>query len=388
MAEDPRARALRWGRLGDRRAVEPMSALLLDASAPSAQRVEAGQILAKLADESSAPALVEALRAQPAEVAAEAAIALGRMFDERARPALERLVHVEDPYLRARAAVSLGRLRDTRAVPALIDALWVAPTLYEREEAVRWLGRLRDPRAVEPLISVIPEFGMRYLVAVALGQIGDPRAFDALADMLSWEERTNIRDEVVRGLGLLGDARAIELLLPVLAREPALKNSGESLVRLGAIERGQLGGTDVGPALAGRGGLYGCEAGPLLHDWDYLERTSCKARGTTHLQLAPFAAGAAQLLVRLRRGDAPEPVQVRFLLDGRELPAQQIDATFREPRFELVHGPRGRAELTLICADPAAVLVLDHALIAPPPSTSMAAASDAAKAAQDAQHLP
>ena len=83
-----------------------MSALLLDASAPTDQRVEAGQILAKLADESSAPTLVEALDARPAVVAAEAAIALGRMFDERARPALERLVHVEDPYLRARAAVS------------------------------------------------------------------------------------------------------------------------------------------------------------------------------------------------------------------------------------------------------------------------------------------
>jgi arylsulfatase A-like enzyme/HEAT repeat protein len=390
-AEDPRARALRWGRLGDRRAVEPMSALLLDASAPGAQRVEAGQILAKLADESSAPALLAALNTQPAEVAAEAAIALGRMFDERARPALERLVHVEDPYLRARAAVSLGRLRDPRAVPALIDALWVAPTLYEREEAVRWLGRLRDPRAVEPLISVIPEFGMRYLVAVALGQIGDPRAFDALADMLSWEERTNIRDEVVRGLGLLGDARAIELLLPVLAREPALKNSGESLVRLGAIDRGRLGGTDLAPALAGRAGLYGCQAGPLLHDWDYLERTSCKARGTARLQLAPPAApgaGSAQLLVRLKRDDAPDPVQVRFLLDGHELPAQQIDATFREPRFELAQSPRGRAELTLICADPAAVLVLDHALIAPPSGSSLAAASDPAKAAQDAQRLP
>ena len=113
-------------------------------------------------------------------------------------------------------------------MPALIDALWVAPSLYEREEAVRWLGRLRDPRAVEPLISLIPEFGMRYLVAVALGQIGDPRAFDALADMLSWEERTNIRDEVVRGLGLLGDARAIPLLLPVLAQRARARSTPPS----------------------------------------------------------------------------------------------------------------------------------------------------------------
>lgn len=391
LAEDPRARALRWGRLGDRRAVEPMSALLLDLSAPTAERVEAGQILARLADESSAPALVAGLQTQPAAVAAEAAIALGRMFDERARSALERLIHVEDPHLRARAAVSLGRLRDVRAVPALIDALWVAPTQYEREEAVRWLGRLRDARAVEPLISLIPEFGMRYLVAVALGQIGDMRAFEALADVLSWEARTNIRDEVVRGLGLLGDERAVELLLPVLAREPALKQTGESLVRLGAIDRGKLGGADVGPALAGRGGLHACQAGPLLHDWNYLGRTTCKARGTARLRLAPAPpaiGGGAQLLVRLKRDDAPDPVQVRFQLDGRELPARPIGANWTEQRFELPQRPREPAELTLACADPSAVLVLDHALLAPPSDTPVAAASGGAEAAQDAQQVP
>jgi arylsulfatase A-like enzyme len=391
--EDARARALRWGRLGDRRAVEPMCALLLDAQAPTEMRVEAGQILAKLADESSAPALARALAAQPAQVAAEASIALGRMYDERARASLEKLVHVEDPYLRARAAVSLGRLRDVRAVPALIDALWVAPTLYEREEAVRWLGRLRDARAVEPLISVIPEFGMRYLVAVALGQIGDARAFDALADMLSWEERTNIRDEIVRGLGLLGDARAIDPLMAVLAREPGLKNSAESLVRLGALERGRLGGTDVGPALSGRGGLYGCQAGPLLHDWDYLERTSCMARGSAQLRMSlPAKQGAsagAQLLVRMKRDDAAEAVEVRFAIDGRPLPPRHVDGNWTEQRFELEREAiRGqRLELRISAADPAAVLVLDHALIVPHPSTSVAEVSVPAKAAHDAQHV-
>ena len=95
-------------------------------------------------------------------------------------------------------------------MPALIDALWVAPTQYEREEAVRWLGRLRDPRAIEPLLSLLPEFSLRYLVTVALGQHRRSRAPTLpLAEMLHWETHTNIRDEVVRGLGLLGDARAL-----------------------------------------------------------------------------------------------------------------------------------------------------------------------------------
>ncbi|HEY6877391.1 MAG TPA: sulfatase-like hydrolase/transferase, partial [Polyangiales bacterium] len=244
-------RALDLGRLGDRRAVEPLSALLLNTSAPLALRAQAGQNLAKLADPRSVPALLAGLHTEPAEVAAEAAIALGRLYDGRARDPLRRLMHVEDPYLRARAAVSLGRLRDRAAVPALIDALWVAPTQYEREEAVRWLGRLGDPRATEPLLTLLSEFSLRYLLAVALGQVGgmsgDTRAYPDLIGMLDWESRTNIRDEVVRGLGLLRDARAIPALVRAFEQDPALKNTAESLVRLDALGRGAIGGLDMNP---------------------------------------------------------------------------------------------------------------------------------------------
>jgi arylsulfatase A-like enzyme len=393
-AESDRARALRWGRLGDRRAVAPMGELLLDRTAALAERVEAGQILAKLADESSAPALVAGLATEPAQVAAEAAIALGRMYDERARSALERLVHAEDPYLRARAAVSLGRLRDVRAVPALIDALWVAPTLYEREEAVRWLGRLRDPAAVEPLLSLIPEFGMRYLVAVALGEIGDPRAYDALTDMLRWEERTNIRDEIVRGLGLLGDARAINLLTATLLAEPGLKQTAESLVRLGAVGKGRLAGRDMEPSLAGKGGLFGCTAGPLRHDWDYLQRTTCKAGDGARISL-PLASlqteGAlgALLIVRLSRIDASDASELNLTFDGHTLPPRSVDASWSEQRFELDPAwlKGSQATLLLRAANPEAKFLLDHVLIVAKLDAATLAASGAVKAAQDAQRV-
>lgn len=394
-AQAEREKALRWGRLGDRRAVKPMGALLLDRGAKTAERVEAGQILARLADESAAPELVAALSTQPAEVAAEAAIALGRMHDERARAALERLIHTEDPYLRARAAVSLGRLRDARAVPALIDALWVAPSLYEREEAVRWLGRLRDVSAVEPLISLIPEFGIRYLVAVALGEIGDPRAFAALTDMLDWEERTNIRDEIVRGLGLLGDARSVEVLLPLLANEPSLKQTAESLVRLGAPARGALGGRDIDPTLEGHGGLFECVAGPLQHDWDYLQRTSCRARSGAQVELplqaaqARFGAGAT-LLVRVQRADAAESAALALNLDGLALPESSVDANWTELRFDLPAELLQRPRLTLRLASPTpgASFALDHALVVGKPAPLKLGASDGAKAAQDPQRTP
>ena len=365
-------RALRLGRLGDRRAAAPTSALLLDRAAPTAMRVEAGQILAKLADPSGVDALMAGLDTQPAEVAAEAAIALGRMYDERARDALRRLMHVEDPHVRARAAVSLGRLRDRAAVPALIDALWVAPTQYEREEAVRWLGRLRDPAAVEPLLSLLPEFGLRYLLAVALGEIGDPRAYDALIGMLEWESRTNIRDEVVRGLGLLGDVRAIPTLVRLLESEPGLRNTAESLVRLDAPTAGALGGVDVGPRTRGMSGLAQCVEGPLRHDWDYTERTHCTTSGKRAQLTLPLPEeralwASAQLVVRARRVDVPEPTSCALRLSGHPLTALRVDGVFREQRWslssELLRDPRQL--LMLECEEDAARLRVDHALIVP-----------------------
>jgi arylsulfatase A-like enzyme len=379
-------RALHLGRLGDRRAVALTSQLLLTRTAPTEARVEAGQILAKLADPSSVPALLEGLHTVPPEVAAEAAIALGRLYDDRARPPLLKLMHVEDPHLRARAAVSLGRLRDPAAVPALIDALWVAPTQYEREEAVRWLGRIRDPRAVEPLLSLLPEFGLRYLLAVALGQIGDARAYDALLDMLTWESRTNIRDEVVRGLGLLGDPRALPTLLRVLRVEPALKNTAESLVRLGALERGLLGGVDVGKQTRGMVGLSSCAEGPLLHDWDYLQRTSCTSTGP-RVQLSLPLPGAssfeqgAELLLRVRRVDAAEATQCALQLAGAALATLSVDGEFVEQRLRVSASAlqTARVPLVLSCQPATARVALDHALLLPLP------ASDRTEPAQDAQ---
>lgn len=367
-------RALELGRLGDRRAVAPTCALLLDPKAPTELRVEAGQILAKLADPSSVPSLIAGLSTEPKRVAAEAAIALGRLYDDRARPALRELMHVEDPYLRARAAVSLGRLHDTHAVPALIDALWVAPTQYEREEAVRWLGRLRDPRAIEPLLSLLSEFSLRYLLAVALGQIGgqsgDTRAYEALVGMLDWESRTNIRDEVVRGLGLLGDPRAIPVLLATLAREPGLKNTAESLVRLGALKSGQLGGVDLNKKTKPATGLAHCQEGPFFHDWDYLARTHCTSTGPkVELPLALPRGGAsttgAVLIVHGKRADSAEPISCTLTISDVQLGTLNSDGEFREQRFELptklAHGQN--LELGIVCPSATARLTLDHALL-------------------------
>jgi arylsulfatase A-like enzyme len=365
--------ALEWGRLGDRRAVEPLSRLVLDATKPVAQRVEAARTLGRLADTQAGDDLTRALNDPERRVAAEAAIALGRMYDERARTALRALMTIDDADLRARAAVSLGRLRDRAAVPALIDALWTTREDYEREEAIRWLGRLRDARAIDPLLSMLPEIRTRYLVALAVGLIGDPRAFEPLSELLRHDDHPNVRDNAVRGLALLGDRRAVELILPLAVNDRGLENCSESLVRLDAIGGQRIGGCDVRAGLAGQSGLGQCQAAPELHDWNYLHRTFCMTEGgTAALPLqVPAAVAAAPLgavaVLGVRRSDAPQEVELEVTLGGTRLEPMRVDANWSELRWTLPPGALRSGALTaqVTSSNPQARFALDHLLLLP-----------------------
>jgi arylsulfatase A-like enzyme len=368
---DVRQRALDRGRLGDRRAVSDLLALLADDAAPIEMRRDAGRMLGRLADESAAPRLVELLSSPERLVAAEAAIALGRMYDVRAKEALRSVVSSEDPDLRMRGAVSLGRLRDRDAIPALEEALTSATTEYEREEAVRWLGRLRATTAVEALLAAIPEFRTRHLVAVSLGEIGDERAYEPLAGMLDWERLANIRDAVVRGLGLLGDSRAIERIATLAVTEPELENATESLVRLGALERGRIGGVDFDRVRGERAGLRRCVEGALVHDWDYAHRTWCEARpGTVHVRLHVPAAIARDapltLILGIKRADEATPVELAARANGQALAPQRVSNQWSNLHWP-VRAQRGIIDLELD-VPAGATLLLDHALVLPSPA--------------------
>ncbi|MEM9190627.1 MAG: sulfatase-like hydrolase/transferase [Myxococcota bacterium] len=387
---DPELRALDQGRLGDLRALEPLEALLLRASAPEERRLEAARILGRLGSRNARATLFAAMTESEDLVSAEAAIALGRLYDERAAEPLRSLMYAEDPDLRARAAVSLGRLRDPAAVPGLIDALWVAPTKFEREEAVRWLGRIRDPRAVESLLSLLPEFRIRLLAALALGNIGDPRAFPPLFAMLEWETHGNIRNNVVRALGQLGDDRAAPRLVALAAEEPEMSNAGESLVRLRAIESGLIGGVDFSHA-SDASGLGECEIGPVHHDWNYRQRTWCEStaadvRIPLRVSERVRAAQGTVVLLRLKRVDSGRPTS--FDLSIGEHPAQRhpVDGEWTELRFDVapdaLRNPASEATLRL----PEGVRVrLDHLLLVPRGSVAQPAPRSAAPADDPSQ---
>jgi arylsulfatase A-like enzyme len=377
----PNEIALDRGRLGDRRAVEALAKLVADAHAAPEQRIEAAHILGHLADERATSRLLVAQEdKRNPRVAAEAAIALGRMFDARARAALRRLVQSEDADLRVRAAVSLGRLRDAHAVPALIDALWIAQNDYERQEAVRWLGRLRDARAIDPLIRLLPEMRTRYLVPIALGMIGDGRAYAPLTEVLTWDNHANVRDATVQGLGLLGDARAIELIVPLAAIDESLKAATESLVRLGALRSGAIGGTDLVAGDANAHDFGDCVAGPLRHDWDYQHRTYCSMKhdsATLSLAVPPAVAEApygALAIISVKRVDASHAAELELSIEGHAFDAIKVDGSWDEYRFVLPAGSvrAGRAQARLHATDPAARFGVDHVLLLPRSSELLA----------------
>ncbi|MCS6799855.1 MAG: sulfatase-like hydrolase/transferase, partial [Myxococcota bacterium] len=253
----PVERLLDRARLGDRSTVPELLEVARDRTTPRARRLSVVQHLGRLSDARTAGPILRELRTDPdATIAAEATVSLG-MLGERGM--LEPLVALArdgpSPELRRRAAVALGRMRDVRAVEPLLEALAHEPAETEREWIVRLLGWLRDPRATPALLEELADPRLRHVVAIALGDIGDVRALEPLVAALTVETNATSRDALARALGQLGDRRAIGPLLDVAAADDAPPTASESLVRLGAIERGDVGGADVGPETHGATGL-------------------------------------------------------------------------------------------------------------------------------------
>lgn len=372
---DPRQVAIDRGSLGDHRALEPLAALLRDETAPASMRCEAARLLGDLGDTSVSDELARTMHSPDPRVAAEAAIALGRLYDTRARRMLRDLVYSEDVDLRTRAAVSLGRLRDAEAVPALVQAMSAAKTKDDRREAIRWLGRLRDRRAVQPLLSMLGELRVRNLVLIALGEIGDPTTYDTVMDVLRWEHRPTIRDDVARALGQIGNPDAIGRLVSMSLAEPDLGQVSESLVRLGAPERGAVGGTDVGPSTTGLAGFGKCHASPKHQDWGYAGRTWCATAGHRAALRAPVPASVrdaqgAVAVLRVRRLDRKAPVEVSVRLGDRELGVFDVGGDWKEKHFTVratdLRGSAARVHIT--ADDRGARLGVDHFLLIPRPA--------------------
>ncbi len=217
------------GRLGDKRAVEPLIAALKDNDARV--RMSAALALAALGDKRAVEPLIAALKDEDRRVRSMSAMALNMLGDKRAVEPLIAALKDEDRSVRLSASDALGNLGDKRAFEPLIAALKDTDTDVEvRRMSARALGRLGDQRAFEPLITALKDEdrSVRSSAFYALGNLGDKRAFEPLIAGLK-DKDAEVRGSVALALAQLGDERAVKPLSEALRDDDGKVSSGVAI---------------------------------------------------------------------------------------------------------------------------------------------------------------
>jgi HEAT repeat protein/beta-lactamase regulating signal transducer with metallopeptidase domain len=238
------------GQLEDPRAVEPLTAVLLNDVEPSV-REQAAWALGMIEDAAAVPALGQALTDIEADVREQAAWALGMIEDESAVDALAQVMNDPDEDVREQAVWALGMIEAEAAVaplmvalndsnaetrgqaawalgmieaPAAVDAL--SGALHDedadvREQAAWALGMIEDAGAVSALATALndSEASVREQAAWSLGMIEDPAGVDPLAALLAGDSDADVREQAAWALGMIEDERALDALLDALEND-------------------------------------------------------------------------------------------------------------------------------------------------------------------------
>ncbi len=176
----------------------------------------AGERLIALGDDTTVPALIQALNDPRANIQIISINLLAKLRDARAvEPLIAALADV-DESVRWKVIDVLKALGDERAVKPLIAAL-ADESESVRRRAAGALGAFRDARAVEPLIVALADTNedVRGWAAMALGAFRDGRAVEPLIVALT-DTDANVRGWAAMALGKLRDARAFEPLKALL----------------------------------------------------------------------------------------------------------------------------------------------------------------------------
>jgi HEAT repeat protein len=231
--------------LGDKRALEPLLALLLAMRYPTGRASEEGE-----------------------ELRLGVTAALGRLYP------LPELTELGSPthQVREEAAEALAYLRDKRTIDPLMTALWdsdkgvraaVAKALGELVSGESGAGALAGvERAITPLLIALrdKEATVRAAVALALGEMGRlpletvSRIIEPLASKLN-DEVPEVRIAVARALAQYSDGRVIAPLLTALEDEvPEVRMVvANALERLQGLPEAQRAAAAVEPLLIALG---------------------------------------------------------------------------------------------------------------------------------------
>ena len=233
------------GRLGDHESVPALANALVSAKEPTL-KIKAAESLGILGDRRGENALVQASQSENVEVKTAAVTALGRMGDlsvtdtlfeatrdnqESVREAALRSLDVlgisveklasdaGSPVWQTRvtAIATLGRLRDPKGVPVVIAALKDKDERV-RAESAKTLAVLKDPAAIDPLIAELndsdPE--VRFEAAAALGVYRDSRSLTPLTNLLN-DKDARVSAAAAESLARMNDPRATTLLVGYLS---------------------------------------------------------------------------------------------------------------------------------------------------------------------------
>jgi HEAT repeat protein len=272
--------ATQWSVVGlfefkkDRRAVEPVLALLPKASSSSAAQIlrtvvqigdkRAAKLLLDHLKNDSDPnryAILKAIIDLHNEEIEEPLLAFARtptgawldresvllsFHDARVIPELLEQLKDAHEHVRVKAANDLSNFKDQRIPPALMDALkdeaWDV-----QYAAAKSLGQIGDRRAVPALVAML-EYNPG-AAAMALGKLQASETLPKLAE-LAQQKTTKNRSEVIAGIGEFPAEQAVAPL--VAAMKAASKNDCEFLVAV----TNELGHFETESATAGLRELY------------------------------------------------------------------------------------------------------------------------------------
>ncbi len=173
------------GKIGDKRAVEPLEDMYYDED--SCNKVYAAAALYKITgDEDALEFVIRATRHVDESIKKCAVNALSALKAPESVDALLALLDDDDNELRTIVIKTLGEIKDPRSVEPLIRTSRYKKS-YVGMEALRAFTKINDPRVVDILLSKLEDEAFentRMFIAVALGDIGDKSAIAPLEKRL------------------------------------------------------------------------------------------------------------------------------------------------------------------------------------------------------------
>ncbi len=235
------------GKIGSKKAVEPLVNFIEDKKKEKYARHEAIRALGLINDETTVDLLISIMNDDEEDdyYTRSAAIwALGEIGIPKPVSGLIKLTKNENKYIKRNVLRTLGKIGDKRAVPYLIDAL---EDFEDKRDDRNYNKEYYDEYMYEKLRQwnsqdqnwddTMGDWTVRHLAAWALGKIGAIQALDKLIELLN-DEDEDIRIISAWALGRIGNAKAVKPLKKALDDEFSFvrKKAMDALTEIGEFE--------------------------------------------------------------------------------------------------------------------------------------------------------